>query len=144
MKFIIMENQLTWGDAEKYYLGERSGNQPQLPPERLALIEADLSKGKDSLVVQYMILRGAQLARVSEAFHSLSPVEAMKQLTRIRSKRSTSHAEAGQRYEMPLTQRIDELRREAEVAGNLPETQRDGDFHVNRGYDKGPGGMGRG
>lgn len=135
---------LTWGDADAYFHACMPGQTPKLPPERLALLEADLADRQTSLVIDYMILRCRQLTRATERFNALSEDDAMRHIDRVYDKLSNTHPDAGKDFGMPLTEKIEQLRRQLGVHGSLRQGPAEGDKRENPGYDRGGSGRGRG
>ncbi len=136
---------LTWGDAEQYYRrGGMPGVTPDLPPERLALVEEDVNLRKASLVVEYMLLRSMQQNRAGAKYESLSPADKLRHVRRVREKLSDTHPDAGKDFDMPLTEKIVELKQRLGVKGSPFDEPTEGDRGEKPGYDRGGSGRGRG
>ncbi len=140
-----MGETLTWGDAEQYYrLGGLPGVVPDLSPERLALVEEDVKLRKASLVVEYMLLRTMQHARAAAQYEALSPADQLRHVRRVRDKLGDAHPDAGKDFDMPLTEKIAELKHQLGIRGSPFDEPAEGDRREKPGYDRGGSGRGRG
>lgn len=129
---------LTWGDAEQYYrLGGMPGVTPDLPPERLALVEEDVKLRKSSLVVEYMLLRTIQQTRASARFEAKSPADQLRHVRRVRDRLSDTHPDAGKDFDVPLAEKVEELKQQLGIQGSPFDEPADGDRREKPGYDRG-------
>lgn len=153
-----MENKLTFGDAFHYlvsgaYEGIPSDGRFQLPPERLALVEADLAAGRESLVRQFMILQSKKWQDNSRrleghvqknGFDFPEDDAPESHASRVRARQNKLMKDGRKNFELPLTEAIEELRRQTGMHGGLFEGPMEGDSREKPGYDRGVGGKGRG